>query len=126
VLPLAGRLAGVKRTQRGGRPRGFSSDIAYDRDADAVSLAEGSTQTTDKREVAPRSPESLARGMLSQGLPVNPGELATSPVPGESVQPDRNGTRSRGNEGVPTEANRTLSEEYLPAKGDRRQAGTGR
>jgi hypothetical protein len=85
---------------------GFSSDIAYDRDADAVSLAEGSIQTTDKREVALRSPESLARGMLSSGLPVNPGELSTSPEPGESVQPDPNGTRSQGSEGVPREANR--------------------
>src|SRR5215470_7751786 len=53
-----------------------------------------------------RSPESLARGMLSNGLPVNPGELAISPEPGESVQPDPNGTGSRGSKGVPREANR--------------------
>src|SRR5215831_5192691 len=44
--------------------------------------------------------------MLSNGLPVNPGELAISPEPGESVQPDPNRTRSRGSKGVPREANR--------------------
>jgi hypothetical protein len=116
VLPLAGRLAGAKRTQQGSRPRGFSSDIAYDRDADAVSLAEGSTQTTDKREVGLRSPESLARGMLSRGLPVNPGELAISPEPGESVQPDPNGTRSRWKRGRPREANRPSTRSTCPPR----------
>jgi hypothetical protein len=30
-------------------------------------------------EVCSESPESLARGMLIKGLPVNPGELAASP-----------------------------------------------
>jgi hypothetical protein len=32
-------------------------------------------------EVRPGSPESLARGMLTKGFPVNPGELAASPQP---------------------------------------------
>ena len=59
------------------------------------------------REVVPGSPESLARGMLSSGLPVNPGELPASPEPGESVQPDPNGTRSQGKRGRPREANRS-------------------
>ena len=116
MLPLAGRLAGAKRTQQGSRPRGFSSDIGYDRDADTVGLVEGSTQTTDKCEVALRSPESLARGMLSTGLPVNPGELAISPEPGVSVQPDPNGTRSRGEGGRPPGSEQTLDEGYLPPR----------
>jgi len=55
----------------------ISSEIYYRCDADAVSLAEGSIRGTEMRGVA-RSPESLARGMLSQRLPVNPGELPVS------------------------------------------------
>jgi hypothetical protein len=37
----------AKRRQQGSRPRGFSSEIVCRRDADAVSLAEGSIQMTD-------------------------------------------------------------------------------
>jgi hypothetical protein len=90
--------------------------------ADAVSLAEGSTRATATCEVAPGSPESLARGMLSRGLPANPGELPTSPELGESVQPDPNGTRSQGKRGRPQGSEQTLSEEYLPP----RETGGGR
>ena len=49
-------------------------------DADAVNKAEGSIRTTAYCEVAPGSPESLARGMLPKGFPRNPGELAISPL----------------------------------------------
>jgi hypothetical protein len=106
VLPLAGRLAGAKRTQQGSRPRGFQLRHLLSSRRRRRCLS--GRQHPDNRycEVAPGSPESLARGMLSSGLPVNPGELTTSPEPGESVQPDPNGTRSQGNEGVPREANR--------------------
>jgi hypothetical protein len=124
VLPLAGRLAGAKRTQQGSRPRGFSSDIWYDRDVDAVGLAEDSTQTTDKCEVALRSPESLARGMLSTGLPVNPGGLAASPEPGVSVQPDPNEPGPNGSEGAP--GKRTDPQRGVPGgKGDQSRRGRG-
>ena len=37
----------AKRRQQGSSPRGFSSEIVRRRDADAVSLAEGSIQMTD-------------------------------------------------------------------------------
>jgi len=42
VLPFTGRPVGVKRTQQGSRPRGFSSEIASRCDADAFLPAEGS------------------------------------------------------------------------------------
>ena len=90
-----------KAGREGSAPKSF-----HHRGADAVSLAEGSIQTTNTCEVALGSPESLARGMLSSGLPVNPGELPTSPESGELVQPDPNGTRSRGKRGRLREANR--------------------
>ena len=44
-------------------------------DADAVDKAEGSIWRTEYCEVAPGSPESLARGMLLKGFSRNPGEL---------------------------------------------------
>jgi hypothetical protein len=66
------------------------------------------------------SPESLARGMLSNGFPANPGELSTSPELGV-VQPNPNGTRSRGKRGRPTGSEQTLDEENPAAKGDRRR-----
>jgi hypothetical protein len=53
---------------------------------------------------------------------VNPGELSISPESGESVQPDQNGTRSRGKRGRPPGSEQTLSEEYLPP----RETGGGR
>jgi hypothetical protein len=84
----------AKRRQQGSRPRGFSSEIDCRRDADAVSLAEGSIQMTDNARLfgvaGVPSP-----GHASSGFPVNPGELPTSPESGV-VQPNPNGTRSRG------------------------------
>jgi hypothetical protein len=47
-------------------------------DADAVSLAEGRIRATVIARLCPGSPESPARGMLSQRLPMNPGELPVS------------------------------------------------
>ena len=47
-------------------------------DADAVSRAEGCIRATVNARLFPGSPESLAQGMLSQRLPVNPGELLVS------------------------------------------------
>ena len=71
-------------------------------------------------EVCSRSPESLARGMLTKGLPVNPGELPTSPEYGlGDAQPK--GTRSRGKRVAPREAKQALDEEKPVAKGDRRR-----
>jgi hypothetical protein len=67
------------------------------------------------------SPESLARGMLSKGIPVNPGELPISPEVG-AVPPNPNGTRSRGKRGRPTGSEQTLDEGYLTA----RETGVGR
>ena len=51
-------------------------------------------------EVRPGSPESLARGMLTKGFPVNPGELPASPESGLGYAQPK-GTRSPGNEGGP-------------------------
>src|SRR5271169_1833429 len=51
-------------------------------------------------EAWPESPESLARGMLTKGLPVNPGELPASPEYGLGYAQPK-GTRSPGNEGGP-------------------------
>jgi len=51
-------------------------------------------------EVVAGSPESLARGMLTQGLSVNPGELPTPPECGLGYAQPK-GTRSPGNEGCP-------------------------
>ena len=67
--------------------------------ADVVSPAEGRIRTTDKRGWQ-ESPESRARGMLSKGFPVNPGELDTSPDDGLGYARPK-GTRSRGARGVP-------------------------
>lgn len=39
-------------------------------------------------EVCLESPESLARGMLTKGFPVNPGELPASPLSGHLVAPN--------------------------------------
>jgi hypothetical protein len=39
-------------------------------------------------EVMLGSPESLARGMLTKGFPVNPGELPASPLSGQLVAPN--------------------------------------
>src|SRR5215471_5398650 len=65
--------------------------------------------------------------MLSSGFPVNPGELPTSPEPGESVQPDRNGTRSP-RETRASPGKRTDPPRGVPVtKGDRkRQEGSRR
>jgi len=51
-------------------------------------------------EVCSGSPESLARGMPTKGLPVNPGELPASPEYGRGYAQPK-GTRSPGNEGGP-------------------------
>lgn len=72
-------------------------------------------------EVAPGSPESLARGMLSRGLPVNPGELPISHEQG-AVLPNPKRTRSRGKRGCPTGSEQTLDVEYLLP----RETGGGR
>jgi hypothetical protein len=47
-------------------------------DADAVRHAEGSIRVHRYARCVPESPESLARGMLSQRLPANAGELPIS------------------------------------------------
>jgi hypothetical protein len=73
----------------------ISSEILIRCDADAVNVAEGSIYGTVKRGVM-GSPESLARGMLSQRLPVNPGELTVPYRATGVVDPAHNRTRSAG------------------------------
>jgi hypothetical protein len=73
----------------------ISSEIFICCDADAVNLAEGSICGTAMRGVM-GSPESLARGMLSQRLPVNPGELTVPYRTTGVVDPAHNRTRSAG------------------------------
>jgi hypothetical protein len=75
---------------------------------------------TPLREAWPGSPESLARGMLTKGFPVNPGELPTSLDYGLGYAQPK-GTRSPGNEVAPREAKQALDEEKPVAKGDRRR-----
>jgi hypothetical protein len=76
-------------------------------------------------EVEAGSPESLARGMLTEGLPVNPGELPTSPETGCGYAQPK-GTRSPGGEGGPEGSEQALDEEKAAAKGDRRGQPKGR
>jgi hypothetical protein len=79
----------------------ISSEILFIiANADAVSLAEGSIRTTDKRGWL-ESPESLARGMLSKGFPVNPGELPTSPEQWVWLRPTQTEPGLVGHEGFP-------------------------
>jgi hypothetical protein len=51
-------------------------------------------------EVGPGSPESLARGMLSKGFPVNPGELPTSTRTWARLRPTQS-DQVPGERGVP-------------------------
>jgi hypothetical protein len=72
-------------------------------------------------EVALGSPESLARGMLSKGLPVNLGELPTTPELGSKVQP-----KPESNQGLrearASPGKRTNPRRGVPAtKGDQRR-----
>ena len=75
-------------------------------------------------EVCPGSPESLARGMLTKGFPVNPGELPASPQygPGGAQPKD---TWSPGGEGCPREKRTTLKRSLLLPR-ETGGAGTGR
>jgi hypothetical protein len=68
------------------------------------------------------SPESLAKGMLSKGIPANPGELSISLLELGVVPPNPKRTRSRGKRGRPTGSEQTLDEGYLTA----RETGVGR
>ena len=60
-------------------------------------------------EVRPGSPESLARGMLIKGLPVNPGELPASPQYGPSVAPNPKTPGLRGARAAPARSERPSS-----------------
>ena len=121
MLPLVGRPAGAKRTQQGSRPRGFSSDITYYRDADAVTPAEGSTLAADNCEAAPGSPESLARGMLSRTSREPRRAAYLSRAGCGSAQPEKNQVprESRVSHGKRTDPRRGVP----AAKGDRRCQG---
>ena len=57
-------------------------------------------------EVCSGSPESLARGMLTKGLPVNPGELAASPLSGHLVAPNPKTPGLRGERAAPERSER--------------------
>ena len=59
--------------------------------------------------------------MLSQGLPVNLGELSVSAAWWASVRPNPNLTRSPGTREIPAGSEQALDEQKPVAKGDRRQ-----
>ena len=69
----------------------------------------------------PESPESLARGMLSKGFPVNPGELPTSPEQWVRLRPTQTEPGLVGHEGFPAGSEQALNAEQPVAKGDRRR-----
>ena len=71
-------------------------------------------------EVAAGSPESLARGMLSSGFPVNPGELPASRARWARVPPNPKRTGSLEHEGRSMEANNPQRGKPV-AKGNRRR-----
>ena len=75
-------------------------------------------------EVCSGSPESLARGMLTKGFPVNPGELPASPQAGPGAAQPKD-TRSPGGEGCPREKRMTLQRSLLLPR-ETGGAGTGR
>jgi hypothetical protein len=75
-------------------------------------------------EVRSGSPESLARGMLTKGLSVNPGELPASPQAGLGAAQPKD-TRSPGGEGCPREKRTTLKRSLLLPR-ETGGAGTGR
>ena len=75
-------------------------------------------------EVCSGSPESLARGMLTKGLPVNPGELPASPQVGPGAAQPKD-TRSPGGEGCLREKRMTLKRSLLLPR-ETGGAGTGR
>ena len=75
-------------------------------------------------EVCSGSPESLARGMLTKGFPVNPGELPASPQAGPGVAQPKD-TRSPGGEGCLREKRMTLKRSLLLPR-ETGGAGTGR
>jgi hypothetical protein len=60
-------------------------------------------------EVCSGSPESLARGMLTKGLPVNPGELPASPQLGHLVAPNQKTPGLRGARAAPERSERPSS-----------------
>jgi hypothetical protein len=60
-------------------------------------------------EVCSGSPESLARGMLIKGLPVNPGELPAPPLSGHLVAPNPKTPGLRGVRAAPARSERPSS-----------------
>ena len=60
-------------------------------------------------EVCSGSPESLARGMLTKGFPVNPGELPASPQSGHPVAPNPKTPGLRGERDAPERSERPSS-----------------
>src|SRR6202795_4391373 len=60
-------------------------------------------------EAWPESPESLARGMLTKGLSVNPGELPASPQFGHLVAPNPKTPGLRGARAAPVRSERPSS-----------------
>ena len=123
MLPFVGRPAGAKRTQRVSRPRGMSSEI------DLIAMPTPCCRRKAEfgaplGEVCSGSPESLARGMLTKGFPVNPGELPASPQAGPGAAQPKD-TRSPGGEGCLREKRMTLKRSLLRPR-ETGGAGTGR
>ena len=72
------------------------------------------------------SPESLARGMLPKGLPVNPGELPASVAYWASVWPNPNSTRSPGMRALPQGKRISPQRAETCCQGKPEAAATGR
>jgi hypothetical protein len=95
----------AKRRQQGSRPRGFSSEIDCRRDADAVSLAEGSIQMTDNARLFG------VAGVPSPGhafkwIPREPRRTSCLSRTGPRFSPTQMEPGPEGREGRPREANK--------------------
>src|SRR5687768_2633408 len=76
-------------------------------------------------EVGTGSPESIARGMLTKGLPVNPGELPASPQCGLQVPPNPKAPGLRGARAAPARSERPSSGVSCCQGKPEAQAGAG-
>jgi hypothetical protein len=116
---------GWKHTQRGSRPRGFSSDTVYHRDADAVSAS--ARQHPSNRHL--RGCLGVAGvpspGHAFKGNPREPRRALYLPSNWVRFRPTRREPGPEENEGVPREANRP-STRGTCRQGRPESAGKGR
>lgn len=122
------RVTGVCEayTARKQAVRIYSSDI--DHRCDRRHRSWGGRQHPGNRNLrgCPESPESLARGMLPKGFPVNPGELPVSAENWASVWPSPNSTRSPGMRALPQEKRTNPRRAETCCQGKPEVAATGR